>query len=92
MFSWSFEGSEHAGVLRALDVLVELREADRVPGGLPGHGVAGLDAARHALERRRGLGLEGRRRGGRRGRHEAAAGAMSASQTATRAIFPRRFF
>ena len=60
-----------AGVLRALDVLVQLREADGIPRALPGHRVAGLDAARHALERRRGLGLQCRRRGGRRGRHEA---------------------
>ena len=62
---------DHAGVLRALDVLVQLAEADRVPGALPGHRIAGLDAARHALERRRGLGLQCRGRGGRRGRHEA---------------------
>ena len=60
-----------AGVLRALDVLVELREADGIPGALPGHRVAGLNTSRHALQRRRGLGLQCRRRGGRRGRHEA---------------------
>ena len=60
-----------AGVLRALDVLVELREADRVPGALSRHGVAGLNTTAHALQRRRGFRLQRGGRGGRRGRHEA---------------------
>ena len=47
-----------AGVLRALDVLVEFAEADGIPGALPGHGVAGLDAAAHALQGCGGLGLQ----------------------------------